>query len=77
MQTEKVLKICTALVPARWEDAHGKALLDGSPKVAHKPTSASALERRLFCSSLPALAHFLMDLGGSVPRDAEREDATI
>lgn len=76
-QAEKVLKICTAPVLGWWEDAPGKAQLDGSPRVAHGPASASALERRLFCSSLPALTHFLTDLGGSVPRDAQREDATI
>lgn len=73
-QAEKVLKICTAPVLGWWEDAPGKAQLGGSPRVAHRPTAASALERRLFCSSLPALIHFLMDLGGSVPRDAQREE---
>lgn len=73
-QTEKVLKICMVPILGWREDAPGKAQLDGSPKVAHGPTSASSL---LFCSSLPALTHFLMDLGGSVPRGAQREDATI
>lgn len=69
---EKVLRICPALVLGWWEDAPGKAQLEGG-SWAHSS----------FCSGeepvqqLPLCFNSLSDGPCSVPRDVQREDTTL